>query len=53
MTAKLTGGKDFFCSKGIMAKGNDDEIKAEEDKMQAILLLKMQMRNVMAVYRRV
>ena len=44
MTVELTGGKDFFCSKGIMTKGNDDptddEIKAEEDKMQAILLLK-------------
>ena len=44
MTVELTGGKDFFCSKGIMTKDNDDptddEIKAEEDKMQAILLLK-------------
>ena len=44
MTVELTGGKDCFCSKGIMTKGNndptDDEIKAEEDKMQAILLLK-------------
>ena len=44
MTIELTGGKDFFCSKGIMTKDNDnptdDEIKIEEDKMQAILLLK-------------
>ena len=44
MTVELTGGKDFFCSKGIVTKDNDDptddEIKTEEDKMQAILLLK-------------
>ena len=44
MTIELTGGKDFFCSKRIMTKDNDeptdDEIKAGEDKMQAILLLK-------------
>ena len=57
VTVELTGGKDFFCSKGIMMKDNDDptddEIKAEEDKMQAILLLKMQMRNVMVDYQRV
>ena len=44
MTVELTGGKDFFYWKGIMTKDNDDstddEIKVEEDKMQAILLLK-------------
>ena len=44
MTVELTGGKYFFCSKGIMTKDNDDptddEIKAEDDEMQAILLLK-------------
>jgi len=44
MTVELTGGKDFFCSKGIMTKDDDDptddEIKAEEDKMQDIFLLK-------------
>ena len=44
MTVELTGGKDFFCSKGIMTNDDDDptddEIKAEEDKMKAILLLK-------------
>ena len=38
MTVKLTGGKDFFCSKGITTKDSDDptddEIKTEEDKMQ-------------------
>ena len=43
MTVELTGGKHFFCSKGIMTKDNDDptddKIKAEEHKMQAILLL--------------
>ena len=37
MTVELTGGKDFFYSKGIMTKDNDDptddEIKAEENKM--------------------
>ena len=36
MTVELTGGKDFFCSKGIMTKYNDeptnDKIKAEENK---------------------
>ena len=40
MNVKLTGGKDFFCSKGVMTKDNDDptddEIKTEEDKIQAI-----------------
>ena len=44
MSVELTGGKAFFCSRGIVTKDNDDltdkEIKAEEDKMQAILLLK-------------
>ena len=44
ITVELTGDKDFFYSKGIMTKDNDDptnnEIKIEEDKMQAILLLK-------------
>ena len=44
MTAELTSGKDFFCSKGSMTKDNDDptddEIKTEEDKMQTVLLLK-------------
>ena len=44
MTIELTGGKDIFCSKGIMTKDNDDptgdEIKAVENKIQAILLLK-------------
>ena len=43
LTVELTGDKDFFCSKVIMTKGNDDptddEIKTEENKMQAILLL--------------
>ena len=36
MTIALTGGKDFFCSKGIMTKYNDeptnDKIKAEGNK---------------------
>ena len=40
MTVELMDGKDIFCSKGIMTKDNDDptddDIKAEEDKMQAI-----------------
>ena len=44
MTVELTGVKDFFCSQEIMTKDDDDptddEIKAEENKMQAILLLK-------------
>ena len=56
MTVELTGGKHFFCSKGIMTKDNDDptddKIKAEEDKMQAIFLLKIRMRNAMGDYRR-
>ena len=37
MTVELTGGKDFFGSKGIITKDNDDptddEIKIEEDKV--------------------
>ena len=41
ITVELTGVKDFFCSKGMMAKDNDDpiddEIKTEEDKKKAIL----------------
>ena len=44
MSVELTGGKAFFYSRGIVTKDNDDltdkEIKAEEDKMKAILLLK-------------
>ena len=36
MTAELIGGMDFFCSKMIMTKDNDnpidDEIKTEKDK---------------------
>ena len=44
MTVELTGGKDFFYSKGIMTKDNDDpthdEIKIEEDKMQYFILFK-------------
>ena len=44
MTVELTGGKDFFLSKGIITKDDDyptnDEIKSEEDKIQAIFLLK-------------
>ena len=40
MTFELTGSKYFFYSKGIMTKDNDDptddEIKTEEDKIQAI-----------------
>ena len=40
MTVELTGSKYFFYSKGIMTKDNDDptddEIKTEEDKIQAI-----------------
>ena len=44
MTIEVKGGKYFFCSKGIMTKDNvdptDDEIKAKEVKIQAILLLK-------------
>ena len=56
MTVELTGGKHFFCSKGIMTKDNDDptddKIKAEEDKMQAIFLLKIRMRNAMGDYQR-
>ena len=55
MTVELTGGKDFFCSKGIVTKDNDDptddEIKTEEDKMQAIFLLKnADKKNVMVGY---
>ena len=42
-TVDLTGGKYLFCSKGIMTINNDnptdDKNKAEEHKMQAILLL--------------
>ena len=55
MTVELTGSKRFFCSKGIMTKNNDDptdgEIKTEEDKMQAIFLLKnADKKNVMVGY---
>ena len=50
MTVELTGSKYFFYSKGIMTKDNDDptddEIKTEEEKMLAILLLKIRMKNV-------
>ena len=44
MTVELTGDKDFFCSKGIVTKDNDDptddKIKTEENEIQDILLLK-------------
>ena len=57
LTIELTGGKHLFCSKGITTKDNDDptddEIKIEEDKMQAILLLKIRTINVMVDYQRV
>ena len=43
-TVELTGDKIFFCLKDIMTKDCDDptndKIKAEKNKMQAILLLK-------------
>ena len=44
ITVELTGGKDCFCSKVIMTKDNDDstidEIKTEEEKIQAILVFR-------------
>ena len=57
ITVELICGKDVSCSKGIMTKDNDDptdgEIKAEEDKIQAILFLKFRTRNAMGDNRRV